>query len=238
MFRTIRSKIKELGRLTPLAIISMLMPMIGSATLIAFVVPIGRWLRENSSIGMPVFVVVIAIVCGFALLPTNVVGIVGGWAFGFVTGSMLLMAGVVGASIISYAINSRISGDRLPEMLEKYPRASAVHEALLQSKTRTTIAIVTLIRASVIFPFGFTNLFLAAAKVRIAPYVVGTSVGMLPRSSAMAFIGSGLAELDLSNTSSTYFFVLSLLMTIISLIVITIVSRRALSKMAAEPRAV
>lgn len=236
--RTIRSKLAELGRLTPLAIASMLLPIIGSAALIASLVPTGYWLRENSGIGMPLFVLGIALLCGLALLATNVVGIVGGWSFGFGLGLFLLMSGVVAASVISYLINGRMSGEKLPDMLERYPRASGVYESLLRSDTRTTLTIVSLMRASVVFPFGFTNLFLAAAKVRISPYIIGTAIGMLPRSAAMTFIGSGLAELDLSNTGSTYLFILSLALTIGSLAAIAILSRRALAKLTSEPTAI
>jgi uncharacterized membrane protein YdjX (TVP38/TMEM64 family) len=211
--------------------ISTFLPIVGSMTLIVFIMPIGGWLRANWEIGILVFIAGIMFLCGFALLPTNVIGIVSGWAFSFELGLAVLMAGVVGASLVSFAVNSRISGEHLSKAIEKHPRSSAIYRALLQDDIRKTIFIIVLLRMSVIVPFALTNFLMAAARVSLKAFLIGTAVGMLPRSAAMAFVGSGLSELDLSDMSETAFFAIGVAATIATMIAIGVFSRRALLRM-------
>ncbi len=214
-----------------MALISTFMPIVGSSLLIVFIIPIGHWLRENWEIGTVVFLAATLFFCGLALLPTNVIGIVSGWAFGFEVGLLVLIAGVIGASVISFFINSRLSGVRLLVMLKRHPRSAAIYQSLLQEDLKKTMLIVTLLRMSVAMPFAFTNFLLAASRVPLSAYIVGTAVGMLPRSASMAFVGSGLAELDLENTRETYIFIVGAIASIVSIIVIAIMSRKALERL-------
>lgn len=231
MISKFKAGISELGHLTPLALVSTFLPILGSSTLIVFMIPIGHWLRENQGAGIAVFLVGVFFFCGLALLPTNVIGIVSGWAFSFEIGLLVLIAGVVGASMISFAIYSRISGERLPKTLAKHPRSSAIYESLLQENIRKTTLIIILLRLSVVMPFAFTNFLLAAARVPFWAFVSGTTVGMLPRSASMAFLGAGLAELDLENTRDTYLLIIGAVASIVSIITIAILSRRALARL-------
>lgn len=214
-----------------MALVSTFMPIVGSSLLIVFIVPIGHWLRENWEIGTLVFLAATLFFCGLALLPTNVIGIVSGWAFGFEVGLLVLISGVIGASVISFIINSRLSGVRLLVMLKRHPRSAAIYQSLLQEDLKKTMLIVTLLRMSVAMPFAFTNFLLAASRVPLSAYIVGTALGMLPRSASMAFVGSGLAELDLENTRETYIFIIGAIASIVSIIVIAIMSRKALERL-------
>ncbi len=211
--------------------ISTFLPIVGSMTLIVFIMPIGGWLRDNWEIGILAFIAATMFFCGLALLPTNVIGVVSGWAFNFELGLAVLMAGIIGASLVSFFINSRISGEHLSKAIENHPRSSAIYRALLQDDIRKTIFIIVLLRMSVIVPFALTNFLMAAARVSLKAFIVGTAVGMLPRSAAMVFVGSGLSELDLSDTRETTFFAIGVAATIASVIVIGVFSRRALLRM-------
>ncbi|HMO80470.1 MAG TPA: VTT domain-containing protein [Pyrinomonadaceae bacterium] len=234
MIAKIRKHLSDLGRLTPMALVVTFMPMVGSATLLAFLIPIGHWLRDNWESGIPVFIAGTLFFCGLALLPTNVIGIVSGWAFGFGLGILVLMVGVVGSAFISFVINSRFSGRLLPEVASKNPKTSAVYNALLQERFWKTTLIIFLLRVSVIMPFAFTNFLMASARVPVRSYLLGTAAGMLPRSSAMVFVGAGLSELNLQNTRETYILVLGIAATVLSVIVIAYLSRRALEHITSE----
>jgi uncharacterized membrane protein YdjX (TVP38/TMEM64 family) len=231
VIQKIKENIRELGHLTPLALISTFMPIVGSSLLIVFLIPIGHWLRENWEIGTLVFLAGAVFFCGLALLPTNVIGILSGWAFSFELGLLVLLTGVIGASIISFFINSRLSGERLPEALRKHPRSAAVYHSLLQDDLKKTMLIITLLRMSVVMPFAFTNFLLAASRVPLPAFIVGTAAGMLPRSASMAFVGSGLAELNLESTRDIYIFVLGAIASIVSMIAIAVISRKALERL-------
>ena len=231
MVKRVWKPIKDLGHLGPMALLTTFMPIIGSLLLITFLEPIGQWLRENWGSGAIVYLFGTLLLCGLALLPTNVIGIVGGWAFSFELGILILMLVVVGSALISFKINSRISGDRLPDVAGKHPRAEAIYRSLLGENFWRTTLIIFLIRLSVVMPFAFTNFLMASAKVPLRSFLLGTAAGMLPRSSAMVLVGAGLSELTLENTGDSYVLIMGIAATIFSAVVIAAISRRALARL-------
>ncbi len=231
MIASIRQRISELGRLAPLGLAALFLPILGTTLLIAFLSPIGNWLREHWQSGIVVLAGGIVFFCGFSLLPTNVIGVVSGWAFGFPLGLLVLMFGIVGASYVSFLLCSRISGDRLIAKLDNRPRSKAIYRALLhESRLKATI-IVLLLRLSVVMPFAFTNLLLAASRVSLSSFLIGTTIGMLPRAATTAYIGAGLFELDIDNAHDTTMFIIGVIASVVSIIVIAILSRKALERM-------
>lgn len=233
-FQKIIDKFRQLGRLTPMALITALLPIAGSSALAVAGYPLGNWMRVNWELGAPTFVVGVLFFCGLALLPTNLVGILAGWSFGFWFGLTLLIAGVVGSATISYYINLRLTGETLTALTSRNARADAIHRALTSEGFLKTTAIITLIRMSVVMPFAFTNFFLAAARVPISSFVLGTFLGMLPRSGAMVLLGAGLSELTFDNFNDVWFLAAGIPATVILIIAIAVFSRRALDRLTLE----
>ncbi len=228
LFKKLRDKVSAFKSLTPLALVTAILPMAGSTILLIVGYPLGVWLRENWTIGAPAYVAGILIFCGAALLPTNVIGLIGGWAFDFDLGIAVLMTGVVGASLLSYLIHRRIAGNDLPDLTEQHPKARAVYKALVGRGFWRTTMIVFLLRLSIIMPFAFTNFLLASAKVSWRSFAVGTLFGMLPRSSAVVFAGASLSDLDLKNPTDMWTIGLGLGATVVTMIVMAAIGRRAL----------
>src|SRR5687767_4686893 len=215
LFKKIYGYLKELGNLTPIAFLTTFLPIPGGLVLLAFAIPLGNWLRTNWEIGMPLYLLGILIFCGLAILTTNIIGVIAGWAFSFDLGLAVLITGVVGAALISFFIHSRIVGDRLPQVFERHPKAKAIYEALVgQSVWRTTL-IIFLIRMSPAMPFALTNFLMASARVPVKSFIVGTFFGMLPRSSVVVFVGSGLSELSFNNPENFWLLILGIAATII-----------------------
>ncbi len=234
LFLKIKAYLNELGNLTPLAFVTAFLPMLGSTVLLIFGIPLGYWLRENWEIGMPLYLFGVLFFCGLALLPTNVIGLIGGWAFSFQLGITVLITGVVGAAVISFLIHKRIVSKELPDVFEKHPKAQAVYEALLERNLWRTTLIIFLLRVSVVMPFAFTNFLMASARVPLGSYTVGTFFGMLPRSSAVVFVGAGLSELSFDNPQDSRMIIGGIVATIISVIVIASISRRALDRLTSK----
>lgn len=230
-FGKICGYLKELGNLTPIALVTAFLPMVGSAILILFSYPLGNWLRENWEIGVPIYLLGVLVFCGLALLPTNVIGIIAGWAFGFGLGITVLICGVVGAATVSFLIHSRIVGDKLPQVFETHPKAQAIYQSLVgQSVWRTTL-IIFLLRLSPAMPFALTNFLMASARVPLKSYVAGTFFGMLPRSSAVVFVGAGLSELRFDDRQEFWLIIFGIAATIVSIVVIGIISKHALKRL-------
>ncbi len=230
----IREYLKEFGALTPIAAVSAFLPIVGSSILLAVSYPLGYWLRENWETGAPLYTGGIIFFCGLALLPTNVIGMLGGWAFGFPLGITLLMTGIVGAALASFLINSRIVGDRLPEVFGAHPKAKAIYTALLGQSVRRTTLIIFLLRLSPAMPFALTNFLMASARVPLQSFLIGTFFGMLPRSSAVVFVGAGLSELSFNNPEDAWLLIFGIVATIFSAFVIGAISRRALEHLTEE----
>lgn len=214
-----------------MALVAAFLPMIGTATLLVFLYPAGHWLRENWEAGIPIFIAGVIFFCGLALLPTNVIGLLSGWAFSFELGVLVLMTGIVGSSFVSFLINRRISGDKLPEFTKKHPKAQAIYYSLTKDRFWKTTLVIFLLRMSVIMPFALTNFLMASARVPVRSYLLGTAAGMLPRSSAMVFVGAGLSELNIESTRDMTFLAIGIAATVVSVIVIAYISRKALEKL-------
>ncbi len=228
-FSRLTDLVRESGKMTPVAFITAFLPMIGSAVLLTVAYPLGFWLRENWEVGSGLFLLGVVAFCGLALLPTNVLGILSGWSFGFEFGIVILAVGIVSAATVSFVIHSRLMGDTLPGIFEQHPRAQAVYESLIKHNSRRTTLIIFLLRLSPAMPFALTNFLMASARVPVKSFIVGTFLGMLPRSSAVVFVGAGLSELSFSDPQEAWLIVFGILATIVSVIFISFVARRALA---------
>ncbi|HEX8289751.1 MAG TPA: VTT domain-containing protein [Pyrinomonadaceae bacterium] len=227
--------IRQLGKLTPIAFFTAVVPIVGSTLLLMTVAfPYGYWLKENWEIGSGLYLSTIIVFCGLALLPTNVIGVIGGWAFGFEFGMLLLITGICIAALLSFLIHSKIVGDKLPQIFEAHPKAQTIYKALVgQSIWRTTL-IIFLLRLSPAMPFALTNFLMASARVPVKSFLLGTFFGMLPRSSAVVFVGAGLSELNFEDTQGTWMIIIGIVATIISVFMISLISKRALDRLTYE----
>jgi uncharacterized membrane protein YdjX (TVP38/TMEM64 family) len=237
-FNKIYAYFREFGKITPIALVTTFLPIAGSMILLTFAYPLGFWLRENWEIGTGLYVFGILFFCGLALLPTNVIGIIGGWAFSFELGIFLLITGICGAALVSFLFHTRIVGDKLPQIFEAHPKAKAIYNALLAKSALRTTLIIFLLRLSPAMPFALTNFLMASARVPLKSFLFGTFFGMLPRSSAVVFVGAGLSELNLESPEEMWLLIFGIAATVISIIVISFISRRALERLTAENSAI
>jgi uncharacterized membrane protein YdjX (TVP38/TMEM64 family) len=187
----------RLGRLGPAAAATAFLPPLGLLILLGTMNQSAPWLQSHGLLGVALFVVAFSIFGGLALLPTYAPSVLGGWAFGLTVGLAATLAGFVGASAIGFAIARRLSGDRLLQVLDEYPRGRALHRALLAGSWRRTLLVVTLLRVPPNGPFAMTNLLLAAMCVGWGPYLVGSLLGLTPRVAAAVIVGASLSQLDL-----------------------------------------
>jgi uncharacterized membrane protein YdjX (TVP38/TMEM64 family) len=185
---------KRLGPAAILGIIATVLPPLGSIVLFWKINQIGQWLRDHGTSGPFVYVGGFIVLTGLALLPTYASAILGGWAFGFEVGGIAAMSGFTGAAILGYVIGRLGSGDRVERILAEKPRWKAVRDALVGGSFAKTFAIVTLLRLPPNSPFAITNLVLASVKTNPVAYVLGTIIGMAPRTLIVIYIAADLAQ--------------------------------------------
>lgn len=187
----------RLGRLGPAAAATAFLPPLGSLVLLGTMSQSAPWLQSQGLAGVALFVAGFAVLGGLALLPTYAPSVLGGWAFGVTTGLIATLAGFVGAAAIGFAIARQVSGDRLLQVLDEYPRGRALHRALLAGSTARTLLVVALLRVPLNGPFAMTNLLLAATGVGWGPFLGGSLLGLAPRVTAAVVVGASLSTLDL-----------------------------------------
>jgi uncharacterized membrane protein YdjX (TVP38/TMEM64 family) len=226
-----------LGRLGPAAILGGLwaiLPAIGGFTLLYFISDISEFLRGNEGLGMALYVVIFIFSAGFGFLPTYSQSLLAGYAFGITQGFAAAIAGFTGASIVGYVIARTVARTRVEEELRTHPKAMAVRDSLVGRGFWSTLGIVTLIRIPPNSPFALTNLALAGTGVRLPVYVIGTMVGLMPRTFAAVYIAAQFADQAASELKDApkpgWWLPANIAVVLVVVVVITVIAKRALAK--------
>lgn len=225
---------KDFGKIGGMTGVTVVLPTIGSLLMLTVIYQISPWLQNNQQIGFLFFVSFMTIFSGLALIATNILGVVSGFAFDFQIGVVAQMTGLVGASTLMFLLTSRYISKNFLATIEKKPKLKAIHHALLNESVFKTLLIITLIRLSPAMPFAGTNFIISASGVSFRTFILGTILGMSPRATALVFVGSSLSELNFSEPQEAWLVILGIVATILSIIVISIVGKRALNKLIVE----
>ncbi len=181
---------RRLGPAAWLGVLWALLPAVGGFTLLAFVGPVGGWLRGHEGLGPVIYTAVFILAAGLGLLPTYAQAFVGGWAFGPFVGTISALSGFVGASVVGYVIARSVGRGRVEAEIARNAKALAVRDALIGAGPLRTLGIVTLVRVPPNSPFSLTNLVLSTTGVPLWIYVIATAVGMLPRTALVVWVAS------------------------------------------------
>ena len=166
------------------------LPLVCSIVLFARLGPLTEWLQGHGDSAPWIAAGLFAACAGLGLLPTYAQAVFAGWVFGTATGTMVAVSGYVGAAVIGYLLCSAVLRDAATQRIDAHPRWRIVREALVDAKPWRTMGIVALLRFPPTSPFAFTNLVLAASGVRFLHMLVGSIVGMLPRTVLAVWIGA------------------------------------------------
>ncbi len=233
------SIVKRLGPMTVLAVVAAIMPAIGGFLILAYVDSIGTWLRSHDAAGVLIYAAAFAALSGLALLPTYAQSFLGGWAFVFSWGFPAALTGFLGGSLIGYEIARRASGDRVEKIIEEKPRWLAVRNALVGRGFWRTLGIVTLLRMPPNSPFAITNLVMASVQVSRLPYLLGTVIGMAPRTGAAVFIGGLFRDVAASEAlegkKPVWVLPVAIASALVVVLVIGAIANRAIARVTANP---
>ncbi len=215
-------------RLAPLAVVSLVLPPLGAALLLGYLSALGPWLQSQGWRGVALYVVGFSVMGGFALLPTYAPAIVGGWAFGDAVGLPAALAGFVLASAINYTWAHRLSVGHARQVLSHKPKWLAIRNALVGLSAWRTTFVVALIRLPPNSPFALSNAAMAAGHVPMTPYLVGTLVGLTPRTAVAVRAGSHLSSLDFSRRDAIGSVLVTIGLSILVLAILGWIARHAL----------
>ncbi|MDX2116381.1 MAG: VTT domain-containing protein, partial [Planctomycetota bacterium] len=195
------SVVKKLGPTSVLAVMALVLPPLGGFLVIGFMDTIATWLESHRAAGPWIYAGAFAVLAGLALLPTYAQAILGGWAFGLAVGYPAALAGFTGAALLGYAVARPTAGERVTKLIDEQPKWAAVRDALLPEASHgrshgfwRTLGIVTLLRLPPNSPFAITNLLLASVRVPLHIYIIGTVLGMAPRTFVAVWLGATLHQ--------------------------------------------
>lgn len=154
---------------------------------------IGDWLEARPGEGVWIYAGLFAVTSGLGLLPTYAQAILGGWVFGPVVGVAAALGGFVGGSSIGYLVARLVSRGSVETWIARKPKAAVVREALVGHGFWRTVLVVALLRMPPNSPFALTNLAMSAAGVRVGPFLLGTAIGMLPRTAIAVWLAAAAA---------------------------------------------
>lgn len=226
--------VRRLGPAAALGVVAAIMPAVGGFVIVYYADTIGTWLRGHEASGLMLYAAAFALLAGLALLPTYAQSFLGGWAFAFEAAFPAALGGFFGGAWIGYEVARGASGDRVMKLIDEKPRWLAVRDALVGRGFWPTLGIVALLRMPPNSPFAVTNLVLASVRVRRLPFLLGTLIGMAPRTAAAVGIGSlagGMAARDaMKQKPEWWMFVIAVGALLMVIVVIGSIARRAIDR--------
>ncbi len=228
--------LRRLGPAMILGVAWSILPSFAGVMLVLNMEPISMALVGDSGsttqlvIGMLIYTAAFIMLAGFGCLPTVSQAILAGYTFGVTLGLPAALVGFGGAALIGYELVQRVARQRVEQELNRSPKAIMVRDALLTASTRRAILIVALLRASPSAPFALTNLFLGCLGVSRGVFVLGTIIGMTPRTLAAVLIGVSFTGWNGGFNQPRWVVVAGIVATIMALIVISKAAASALLK--------
>lgn len=221
--------LKRLGSTSILAIIAAVLPGVGGILILWQIKPLAEWLQSHGSLGLTVYIVLFMVSAGLALLPTYAQAILGGWTFKFAWGFPAAQAGFGGGALIGYFVARWFSSDKAIKVIEEQPKWKAVYDALLGGGFWKTLGLVTLLRLPPNSPFAMTNLIMAATKVPLGPYILGTLIGMAPRTAVAVWLATKMQSLD-EHSKPAWMWIVSIVLALAVLAVLGHIGNKAIAK--------
>jgi len=231
------SRIRRLAPATALGIAWSVFPSVAGVLLLLNMEPISKALVGDAGasshlvIGLGVYTLCFIILAGFGFLPTISQAVLAGYAFGFSLGFPAAMIGFGGASLIGYEVVKHLARDRVERELNRSPKTTMIRDALLTASPKRAILIVTLLRASPSAPFALTNLVLVSLGVSRSVFLIGTLLGMLPRTLGAVLIGVSITSWTGEYNQPRWMIVGGIIATIALLIVISRIAALTLKKL-------
>jgi len=222
---------RRLGAAGPFAILLSFLPPVGSLFLIASLTQLGPWLRSHDGTGLLIYFLVIGFLLGVSLVPTYASAILAGWAFGFVKGSMIAIVTITISSLLAYALARWIARDRVLKIINERPKWHTIYQALVGGRNSRTLLVVTLLRVPPLSPFALANFALAAARLPLGTYTLGTFLGIIPRTIVATFAAAQVEQLDLNNLGQSWVKIVSILLTLAACIGTGVLANRVLREL-------
>ncbi len=166
------------------------LPLTCGLILLANIDSAHHWLGGEDLNAAMIFAATYAVLTGLGILPTYAATIVGGWVFGVELGFAACAAGYLGGSTIGFGISKLVCSDHVATWIDSRKRWRIIRKTILEENKWKATGIIALIRLSPSGPFAVTNLVLAACGAGWTEFLIGSSVGIAPRTLFACFMAA------------------------------------------------
>ena len=173
-----------------LFIVWCVLPLTCGLILLANINSAHHWLGGEDLNAAMIFAASYAVLTGIGVLPTYAATIVGGWVFGVELGFAACAAGYLGGSAIGFGISKLVCADHVAKWIDSRKRWAIIRKTILEENAFKATGIIALIRLSPSGPFAVTNLVLAACGAGWTEFLIGSSVGIAPRTLIACFMAA------------------------------------------------
>jgi len=154
----------------------------------------------------PLIFITIYSIATIFFLPGTPLTISGGLIFGKWLGTLYTVIGATIGATIAFLVARYLGESFVEDILKGKHKKIYEYDKKLE---KNGFLIVLFLRLVPIFPFNGLNFALGLTKVRTRDYILGTLIGIIPGSFALAFFGDSIAELNPVNIAlAISFFVL------------------------------
>jgi uncharacterized membrane protein YdjX (TVP38/TMEM64 family) len=119
-------------------------------------------------------------------VPGSILGLGGGYLFGVGGGMVVVWIAVTAAETIAFLIARYLARRSFERLARRHRNFGAIDKAVGKNGWK----MVALLRLSAIVPFSLSNYFLGLTSVRFVPYIVTSSLGMLPGIFFYVYLGA------------------------------------------------
>ena len=212
------------------------LPLTCGLILLANIDSAHHWLGGEDLNAAIIFAASYAVLTGLGILPTYAATIVGGWVFGVELGFSACAAGYLGGSTIGFGISKLVCSDHVATWIDSRKRWRIIRKTILEENKWKATGIIALIRLSPSGPFAVTNLVLAACGAGWTEFLIGSSVGIAPRTLFACFMAAsasatGATDIQTLAKNQGYLAVIvGIVIFIVTLAVIGVIARAALDR--------
>ncbi|HSI35291.1 MAG: TVP38/TMEM64 family protein [Phycisphaerae bacterium] len=230
----VKHTVKRLGPAGPLAVMASVLPPLGGFVLLGFIKQVAPWLKSHEFVGLAIYVGGFIVLAAASLLPTYASSIVGGWTFGVKLGFPAAMLSFCAAGTLAYWINRKAAGTRVVDILKEHPKWDLVCRALIGSGFWRALLIITLVRIPPTSPFAIANFIFGTVRAPFWPYLIGTAIGMAPRTFVVVWAASQLSELNFGEMGGWWATAIGVVLMIGVVAVISAIATRTVRRMTEE----
>ena len=144
-----------------------------------------NWVGQMGTAGILIFIAVYA-VATVLLAPGAILTIGAGFAFGLWKGFLAVSAGSTLGAALAFLVARFIARDRVEAIAKGNEKFRNIDNAIGQQGAK----LVFLLRLSPIIPFNLSNYLYGLTGVKFWPYVLASSIGMMPGTLLYVYIGT------------------------------------------------